>query len=642
MSRAFFDFETEAIDKRPAYPPRPVGVAVKIPGKKDRYYAWGHPTKNGIWEKTGSKTRLVQGDAKRLGVLALREVYSHDEIGGQNIAKFDFDVAETHLGVKPPAWHKVRDSLFSRFLVDPHAPTLSLKPSAERVLGIAPEERDQVYDWLAEQGHIQRPRTVDGKLKYAREAGAHIGKAPGDLVGLYAMQDNELAKSISQHDEKIIKRDGMWDAYVREHRVAPILLANERQGMRIDLERLGTDLPVYEAALLRCDSWLRKRLKMPASANLDSDAELAGYLRKAGVVKHFPQTPTGKDSVSKNNLTKRFFEDPDVYRALCYRNILAYVLSQNLRPWFQENHEGYVFTQWHQVRSASEQGGGARSGRITCAKWQNLIKNPLSGMNPDYVEADDTKIRKILKLPELPRARKYCLPDKGDLWGHADFNQEELRLLAHYEDGRLAKAYRDDPKTDVHALVQGWMHELTPKRYEREPTKRANFQTAYGGGAPALSRKTGMTLEESKEFLSIWKKAMPDVVRLNKALMAMYQRGEPIRTFGGRLYRCKPPTIATKGDKKGQLIFFDYTALNYLMQPSAADILKMVLIAYDEHPKRKSRMINVVHDEDNISSPAKIAKQQLEVLAECMLSVKLDVPMVVDRDVRPNWGEKVK
>ena len=40
------DFETEAIEPRPYYPPRPVGVAIRWPGRKTQYHAWGHPTEN--------------------------------------------------------------------------------------------------------------------------------------------------------------------------------------------------------------------------------------------------------------------------------------------------------------------------------------------------------------------------------------------------------------------------------------------------------------------------------------------------------------------------------------------------------------------------------------------------------------------
>ena len=257
MNRATFDFETEAIDQRPKYPPKPTGVAIGLPGMKKRYYSWGHPTKNGIWELRGKKVVLVEGDPKKRGVEALRAAYKCDTILGHNSSKFDVDVAETHLGVKPPKWDRLDDSLFTRFLVDPHAHTLSLKPSCERVLGIEPEARNEVYWWLANHGHINKPKMEHGKEKWQKNAGAMISKAPGDLVGRYAIDDLVLSEQLFDHDMKIVKRDGMLEAYRREQRVAPILLANERMGMRVDLPLLEADKKTYDAALAKVEVWLR-------------------------------------------------------------------------------------------------------------------------------------------------------------------------------------------------------------------------------------------------------------------------------------------------------------------------------------------------------------------------------------------------
>jgi len=572
-----------------------------------------------------------------MATLALRDSRRCDSILGHNISKFDCDLSETHMGVKLPS-HKIDDSLFTRFLVDPHAPDLKLKNSAERVLGEPPEEQDAVFEWLHAHGFIQK-RTENGKIKYQKDAGAYISKAPGSLVAAYAIGDLTRSKDLFDHDIKIVKRDGMLDAYKLEQQVAPILLENERQGMRVDVERLEKDLPIYEKALLKVDSWLRKKLRAPASLNLDSDAEVGSYLKKSGQVKIFPKTPTGRDSLSKKNLRASFFSDRDVHRALCYRNILAYVLGNNIRPWVQENIKSYTYTIWNQVRSDKDR-GGARSGRITCSKFGNIIKNPTSGKNPDYVKADDARVRKLLDLPELPLARKYCLPDPGDLFVHRDWNQQELRVTAHFEEGKLAAEYVADPSVDIHGRVQGWMHALTPARYDREPVKTADFLAFYGGGWRALAAQTGMPEASAQEFMRIWKQAMPDVVALQRRLMAMYQRGQPVRTIGGRLYHCKPPGVAQRGTNKGQWMTFEYTALNYLIQPSGADLLKMAVVAYAKHPKRRGRMLSVVHDEINSSAPKKLAKQENKILEEVMHAFKLDVPWKSDGDERVNWGEK--
>lgn len=660
--QAVIDFETKPIDQRPRYPPEPVGLAVKLPGEPHTYLSWGHPSENGVFILKGKKLVKRDGDAKKIAKVMLKDAFACDSVLGHNIAKFDLDVAETHMGVKAPPWNRVDDSLFTRFLADPHASTLALKPSAEAVLGEAPEERDQVFDWLAAHGIIQKPRMEHGKAKYQRDAGARIGDAPGALVAPYAIGDLTRSKGLFDKDYAYVKANGMLEAYRREQRVAPILLANEREGMRVDLPRLERDLKIYKQALAKVESWLRKRLNTPPGINWDSDDDVAAVLKRSKVVKDFPKTATGKDSVSKSRLTAEFYSDPNVYRALVYRNTVAYVLSQNIVPWHEKAQEcnGRIFTQWQQVRSDREQGGGARSGRITCSKWANIIKDPTGGKNPDYLVKDDEIIRKLIKLPPIPLARIYCLPDEGDLFGHVDWNQQELRLTAHYEDAELSTRYKQDPSADIHQFATDLINAASNHNYVRPVIKHVNLRQFYGGGQEGLVAHPMLRLdkvhgcrmgcqhrEERCEaykatgvIVRDWRAGLPGVVRLTKSLSAMYQRGEPIRTLGGRLYHCKPPAVAKKGPMKGRMVTFEYTGLNYLIQPSGADCLKMALIAYDEHPKRKSRMIGTVYDETNISAPKKIAQQQVRVLQEVMESIKLDVPWKTDGDVRPNWGEK--
>ena len=132
MARPVFavDFETEAIADRPAYPPRPVGVAIAGPGRPAaRYFAWGHPSGN----------NATLGDVRS----KLAELWRAPdaELVFQN-GKFDLDVAETHLGLALPDWRRTHDTLFLAFLADPHSASLSLKGSPavpgllERYLGV--------------------------------------------------------------------------------------------------------------------------------------------------------------------------------------------------------------------------------------------------------------------------------------------------------------------------------------------------------------------------------------------------------------------------------------------------------------------------------------------------------------------------
>jgi len=605
------DFEAEAIQARPHYPPKPVGLAIKEPGKKPRYLAWGHPTKNNASKEQAKDvlTDLYRGR---------RPLLFHN-------AKFDLDVAETHFGLKLPSWDRVHDTLFTLFLKDPHAASLSLKPSAERLLGMPPEERDAVKDWLV------KARVIASN----GNPGPHISKAPGDVVGAYAIGDVERTGLL--HDLLLpeITELGMRDAYDRERRLLPILLQNERDGMRVDLPALERDLAIYEKALIKAEAWIRRALKTPG-LNIDADKDVAAALRASGVVQQFPQTPTGRDSVSKKNLTVEFFSDRKVWLALYYRNALSVVLTMSMRPWTEEASAsgGYVRTQWNQVRqSYGNDNRGARSGRITCSYFQNITK--------DFMDrGDGYEHPKFMGVPPLPLVRQYLLPDEGDLFVHRDYNQQELRLVAHYEEGALAEAYRNDPATDVHGYVQNLIKDVTGKSYERRPVKIVNFRTVYGGGTSGLAEGLHWPYKEAAELIGAWKKALPDVVQLDRELKDRFREGNYLRTYGGRVYFCKPPTIAKKGPRKGQMISYEYTALNYLIQPSGADVTKEAIIRYHDHPKKKGRMIVTVHDEINLSAPARYAGKENEVLREAMESIKLDVPWKTDGDIRPAWGRK--
>jgi DNA polymerase-1 len=645
MKQIGADFETKPIDDNSPKKPPPVGLAIKNLTPNPRYMSWGHATNNGIYELRGKKLVKIDGDPEQVAKKMYKDATKHRMIG-HNIAKFDLAVAQDAWGIAPPSWDKVDDTLFSLFLRDPHASSLSLKPSAERLLGIKPDERNAVFEWLAKAGIIKKPKMDHGVVKYQKDAGAHIWQAPGDLVAFYAIQDTNLPEKLQPHLLKYIDQYEMRRAYDRERQLAPILLANESRGMRIDLPALEKDLAKYEDVLKKVDGWLRKRLKTPG-LNLDSDEDTAKALKRAKIVKEFPQTEGGRDSVSKKRLTQDYFSDQKVWAVLYYRNALAYVLI-SMRKWFEQASArgGFLYRQWNQVRQSHGESGfkGARSGRITVSDFQNITKDFMD-RGDGFKEAWEAGMLKGLgfEVPDLPLLRVYCLPDEGQIFGHCDVDQQELKLVAHYEEGALAEEYNRDPKTDIHTFVQKLVHKVSGKLYERRPIKIVDFRTVYGGGVSGLAEQLHIPYKDAKEIIDNWKRALPDVVSLDRDLKKRFAEGGYLRTLGGRVYFCKPPTIAKKGPRKGQMITFAYTALNYLIQPSAADQTKQAIINYHHHPKRKARMVVTVHDEINISMPKGREMQELQILNDCMVGAfKLDVPTTTTRKLGPSWGKLKK
>lgn len=619
------DFETEAITKgapvngmdktRWSTAPRPVGLAVMFPegSKASHYYAWGHPTKN----------NCELGEVQRV----LRKIEESDEPLLFQNAKFDLAVLRHYFGIVFP-WERVHDTLFTLFLRDPHAKSLSLKPAAEQWLGMKPEERDAVRDWLVEHGVIGRNENP----------GPFISKAPGDLVGKYAVGDVVRTWKLFRKLQPEVEKLGMREAYDVERQLLPILMDSERLGIRVDVKALSRDMEIYTDALGKADIWIRKRLNAPG-LSLDSNADLAVALRTSGVVEKFPKTPTGRDSVSKKVLIEEFFSDRKVWLALYYRNALATVLSMSMRPWLEQAmvSGGYIFTEWNQVRQSHGNDGfrGARSGRITCSYFQNVTKTFMD-------RGDGYEHPAFLEVPELPLVRKYVLPDEGSVWGHNDYNQQEMRLVAHYEEGRLAEMYRTNPGTDIHQDVRDLIEKVTGKPYERRPVKIVNFRTVYGGGKSGLAAHLNVPYREASDLIDNWKRALPDVVALDRDLKDRFYQGKHLRTYGGRVYHCKPPSIATKGPRKGQLISYEYTALNYLIQPSGADVTKRAIINYHQACQR-GRMLSSVHDEINLSVPkGPEGVKEMKILRDCMESIKLDVPWKTETKMGKNWGSLKK
>lgn len=658
MKRATIDFESKPIEARPNFPPDPVGLAYHMPGCEYAYAAWGHDSENGIYVLKKGRLKKIEGDPKKVAGQALRIARSCDRVLGHNIAKFDGEVSDAKMGVKIPD-EKIDDSLFTRFLVDPRAPNFRLKDSAERVLSEPPEEQDAVFEWLYQHKLTSRKKAGD-RYEYGSKdnpAGKWIYKAPGSLVAKYAIGDLTRTEHLFDHDMRIVKEQGMLDAYNLELQVAPILRQNEREGVRLDMDLLRQDRETYTKALAKVETWLRKKLCAPAGINWNSDDEVAAVLRISGQVKVFPKTPGGKDSVSKNKLTKEFFRDEEVYLALAYRSTTDYVMTQNIIPW-SESLNGYAYCSWDQVRGTEK--GGAKTGRITVNKLANIIKDPTGGKNPDYLVADDEKIRKLIGLPPIPLARRYILPDKGCLFGHVDWSQQEIRITAHFEEGLLARAYRENPREDIHQFCTNLINAASNQSYARGVIKHVNLRKFYRGGPEGLvthpmlrlDKKFGCRLDchhkeercpamrAAYKIDKDWEAGLPDVVDLIERLEGMYRRGEPIRTLGGRVYHCRPDAIATKGPRKGQMTNYVYTALNDLIQPSAADHLKMALVKYHQHPKKRARLLGTVYDEMNISAEKKIAKAQVKILQEVMESIPLDVPYRTDGDVRASWGAK--
>ena len=658
---AWLDYETEAIRDRPRYPPKPVGFSLKLPNEDLNYYAFGHPTKN----------NCTFEEAKRI----LENVWKSNLRIGCFHAKFDLCVANAHFGLAVPEWFRIEDPLYLMFLNDPHSDSLSLKPAAAKLLRMPPDEQEAVRDWLL--AHQEQLRSegflpADVKLSTGLSAkdspsgepqywAAWICLAPGDLVGAYADGDVIRTEKLFEKLMPSIIERGMGDAYARERKLIPILLEMEKQGIRVDLDRLWNDVQSYEDVLAKIDRWLRERIGVDADFNLGAGQQLVRAMAEKGLLdlqllgttlKSKPEKPTYK---SDKESLKAAVSDAQLSGVLQYQSQLETCMNTFMKSWLNTamQSDGLIFTQWNQVRTDEF---GARTGRFSSSpNFQNIPQEFKPIFQEDIAElthedrlttqqySDRNKLLVSLPhipfdLPKLPLVRSYIIPFRdGDILIDRDFSSQEPRIFGHFEDGPLLKAYQENPWLDLHDHATEIINGMLNTQFKRKQIKQIVLGLLYGMGIKLLAIKAGVSEVEARTLKQAVLRIFPGLQAINDDMKRRAQGGFPLRTWGGREYLCEAPKIIN-----GRQVTFEYKLINVLIQGSAADVTKDALIDYWGRKDPRTKLLLTVHDELLASTLPKIMVSEMEVLRVAMEGIDLDVAMKSEGTTSlTNWAEMV-
>lgn len=233
-------------------------------------------------------------------------------------------------------------------------------------------------------------------------------------------------------------------------------------------------------------------------------------------------------------------------------------------------------------------------------------------------------------MSPVPLMRKYRLPEEGHVWLKRDFSAQEMRIMAHFAEGRLFEAFKADPTTDPHDAVKKIIFDLTGIDLPRKYVKITGFGIMYGRGIPNLSAALGVPVEEGKAVRDAYFAALPEVRELSYATRDAGKRGTGIRTWGGRIYY-------REVDPTGRDL--SYKLLNYLIQGSAADQTKQAIIDWHTNKEDGVHLIAAVHDEINISAPPEVADKAMKTLRLNMDADRFDVPFRSEGFSGPNWAD---
>lgn len=388
--------------------------------------------------------------------------------------------------------------------------------------------------------------------------------------------------------------------------VARVLTGMEEDGIKLDHQFLDQLSVEFSETIQTLEN---QATELAGEAfNIASPKQVGEVLFDKLGLKGGKKTATGQYSTSESILEK--IEHPLAEVILEHRG-LAKLKNTYTDRLIEQSHDAThrVHTSYHQALTAT--------GRLssTDPNLQNIpIRTPIG-----------RQIRKAFIAPE------------GRVLLAADYSQIELRLMAHFsQDDALVHAFQQGQ--DVHRRTASEVLGIAIEDVthdQRRQAKAVNFGLLYGMSEFGLTRQLGFTREESRSYIARYFQRYPGVLDyMERTRQIAREQGFVETILGRRLYT--PDIMATNKMIKQAA---ERAAINAPLQGSAADIIKLAMIAVDKVlPKDQAKLLLQVHDELVFEADIAIADELSKQIAEVMQSVlEISVPFVVEVGQGLNW-----
>ena len=281
-----------------------------------------------------------------------------------------------------------------------------------------------------------------------------------------------------------------------------------------------------------------------------------------------------------------------------------------------------------------------------------LMVNPATGrVHTNYAQAvavtgrlssNDPNLQNIpVRTVEGRRIREAFVAPPGAMILSADYSQIELRIMAHISaDAGLLAAFGGG--IDVHRATASEVFGVAVPEVSSEQRRYAkviNFGLIYGMSAFGLAANLGIERSAATAYIERYFARYPGVKRYMDETRASARDKGYVETLFGR--RVHLPDIKAGGGPRRAAA--ERQAINAPMQGTAADLIKLAMIAVQEtldREQRATRMIMQVHDELVFEVPEAELGWAREAVPRIMSSVAtLAVPLVADVGVGANWEE---
>ncbi|HMB15933.1 MAG TPA: DNA polymerase I, partial [Pelovirga sp.] len=258
------------------------------------------------------------------------------------------------------------------------------------------------------------------------------------------------------------------------------------------------------------------------------------------------------------------------------------------------------------------------------------------------LSSSDPNLQNIpIRTPEGRRIREAFIPQEGWVLLAADYSQVELRVMAHMADvADLKQSFAAGE--DIHRRTASEIFNVFPEMVSAEMRRQAktiNFGVLYGMGAFSLAKDLGIGRAQAQEFIDQYFQRYPAVLEFLEEKKAEAREHQYVTTLLGR--RCAIPEINSSNGAVRS--YAERNAINYPIQGSAADIIKVAMVNIDRRlraERLQTRMLLQVHDELVFEAPQEEQEQVAELIRhEMEQAVALDLPLQVDLGMGKNWAQ---
>ncbi len=506
---------------------------------------------------------------------------------GQNL-KYDQHVLANHGIALNGIAH---DTLLQSYVFESHK-THGMDALSERHLGI----KTITFEEVAGKG--------------AKQVG--FNQVTVEVAAEYAAEDADITLQLHQAMYPQIAADAKLDYIYKqiEMPVSGILFTIERHGVLIDANMLNAQSNEIGLKLVALENQAYELAGQPF--NLSSPKQLQEILFGKLGIKPLKKTPSGTPSTDEDVLQELALDYPLPKVLLEYRSLakLKSTYTDKL-PRMINPATGRVHTSYNQAV--------AITGRLASSD-PNLQNIPV-------------------RTQEGRRIREAFIAPKGSLIVSADYSQIELRIMAHLsqDDGMLTAFANNE---DIHRATAAEIFGIERENVDNEQRRYAkviNFGLIYGMSAFGLAQNLNIERGAAQSYIERYFARYPGVREyMQNTREIAKQKGYVETYFGRRLW--VPEINSSNGMRRASA---ERAAINAPMQGTAADLIKLAMIAVDQwlrDEKLHTKLIMQVHDELVLEVPEYELELVKITLPTLMQNVaKLDVPLLAEVGVGHNW-----